>query len=1132
MAIKYYLGLDLGIASCGWAVMAEDTNIEISDPEKDRFYIHDFGVRIFDPVEVAKTKVTLAAERRGFRATRRLYRRRHHRLERIKRALSEHKFLTVEAIDKYVKSLTNNDGVTTTEKLKYDTKKYINPYVLRNDAMHKKVSKEEVAYCLLNLAKHRGYLNAFDEEEKGKSGLKTACDDAKKFIGKYETISEAVVNNPDFIKNNKIDIRNNQTSETTGYKYLFRRKEIQKEIIKILTKQQTFYPEITDELITQLENIIVQQRDFEDGPSWKYRDASKPIFERMIGYCKYEPEEKVGFKTSIVFELFHIASEVSKFTVAYKQLLDIEKIHVNVIKYVIEELYKEPGKTYQFKNEFKKIILNSIKEGFEFNDKVYCNSQNPLWKNIDFKINYIKKCKEVFGPDIFKSIDVNNLTNDKRTFDFGEIISNNITPKRRKEKILEQFGDILTVQKYDELKLESYQPTGTCNLSYKIMQEWIDRFLQGEPTNTFQHEYQIHPKSKIKDNKFLGPLNDPDIKTNQTVYRAINQTRKVLKALFNKYGQFVNKDKETFSAINIEVARDLYASVEDRKKMTEDNLKNQVLNAGIIKTLDDNEIKANESNILKYKLFQNQKEQCVYCAKSFTLSDINITNDLQVDHIIPISKFANDSLNNKVLVCAKCNQDKGDRTPIQWMKATGKNYKTFTDRVKKLRFNELKEGFLLAESLDEEVLEGFASRNLNDTRYITRFIMSWLKKELDAYYKTNNHHLVAKQKGNGDYNINPLRGNVTSRYRRTWLKWIWSEENNKWEHNPWGLEKKVREITHWHHAVDAMVIASFTNKSNIDFASDIIIATNSKRKFDKKMISKEEFDKIKKDMISKYNDKHVWVKSATFKLNKIFDGSLEEKTLINYSNNIKNFSEMVVTRIPVKLKAIEQEIAKDNITKILKVVKLDEKQINDKYIKKEFIPEYSTVLTEEEYFNQPQIKEYQAKYKNKNQCNIHYPYVSHMIIRKIKGRGTILGSQMPMKKKAVEKIKNIDLIKKDNYGNTWDLRTYYGINSDINSKQKTVSWLKAKMEINEKNQKIDLTKIIVPNENVEGFFEGKNFTFVYYGISGDRFFCNINGLIKTIPISNNSSTRFSRGLKELGINYNKLQKNISILGEK
>ncbi|WP_286641812.1 hypothetical protein [Spiroplasma ixodetis] len=75
---KYYLGLDLGISSVGWAVIAEEN--------KD-YYIDDFGVRLFECSENAKDGRTNAEQRRGFRGSRRLIRRRKQRINDLKRFL-------------------------------------------------------------------------------------------------------------------------------------------------------------------------------------------------------------------------------------------------------------------------------------------------------------------------------------------------------------------------------------------------------------------------------------------------------------------------------------------------------------------------------------------------------------------------------------------------------------------------------------------------------------------------------------------------------------------------------------------------------------------------------------------------------------------------------------------------------------------------------------------------------------------------------------------------------------------------------------------------------------------------------------------------------------------------------------
>jgi CRISPR-associated endonuclease Csn1 len=74
------LGIDLGIASCGWGV------IEVKD-ETGR--VIAAGVRCFDPPLVEKTGEPKSAERRAARGQRRVIRRRRQRMNAIRNLLHE-----------------------------------------------------------------------------------------------------------------------------------------------------------------------------------------------------------------------------------------------------------------------------------------------------------------------------------------------------------------------------------------------------------------------------------------------------------------------------------------------------------------------------------------------------------------------------------------------------------------------------------------------------------------------------------------------------------------------------------------------------------------------------------------------------------------------------------------------------------------------------------------------------------------------------------------------------------------------------------------------------------------------------------------------------------------------------------
>ena len=77
MKYDYILGLDIGISSVGWAMLA-------LNEENKPYRIINVGSRIFSPGEVEKTGASRAQARRENRGSRRLIRRREFRLDRVR----------------------------------------------------------------------------------------------------------------------------------------------------------------------------------------------------------------------------------------------------------------------------------------------------------------------------------------------------------------------------------------------------------------------------------------------------------------------------------------------------------------------------------------------------------------------------------------------------------------------------------------------------------------------------------------------------------------------------------------------------------------------------------------------------------------------------------------------------------------------------------------------------------------------------------------------------------------------------------------------------------------------------------------------------------------------------------------
>lgn len=93
----------------------------------------------------------------------------------------------------------------------------------------------------------------------------------------------------------------------------------------------------------------------------------------------------------------------------------------------------------------------------------------------------------------------------------------------------------------------------------------------------------------------------------------------------------------------------------------------------------------------------------------------------------------------------------------------------------------------------KEILTGWKSRNINDTRYITKYVVGLIKNHL--------------QFAGGKARVFGIRGHITSRFRKEWLG-----------KNTWGSEEKCR-TNYLNHAADAIVLANLS-KMDVEIAMD------------------------------------------------------------------------------------------------------------------------------------------------------------------------------------------------------------------------------------------------------------------------------------------------------------------------
>ena len=278
---------------------------------------------------------------------------------------------------------------------------------------------------------------------------------------------------------------------------------------------------------------------------------------------------------------------------------------------------------------------------------------------------------------------------------------------------------------------------------------------------------------------------------NPAVARVIGQALKLINAIVGKYGEDYPID-----AIHIEVATELANSEKRKMEMSNGQRRYREEKEAAAERCREAGLNPEEGqNLLMFRLAEQQYQKCPYSGKHITYhstgaQDEIYIGDCEIDHIIPMSRSFNDSLNNKVLCTQKSNQDKLDRIPFEWFEETygadsqeWADYARTVDKMYGVPYPKRKN--LLRKSWTEEDKERFISRDLNDTRYAARHIADYLRERFD-FSRSRREDIKEVSR------IQLRSGGVTAFLRHMW-----------------GLTKD-REENDLHHAQDALVVACST----------------------------------------------------------------------------------------------------------------------------------------------------------------------------------------------------------------------------------------------------------------------------------------------------------------------------------
>lgn len=678
--MNYVLGLDVGITSCGWAVL------ELNH-EDEPVRIVDLNSRIFDKAEAGNGD-SLAAPRRMARGIRRLTRRRKFRLHRVRGFLVRHHILTKEEIE----NLYTNPHKTDI-------------YELRYRALTEKVSPSDWARLLIFFAKHRGFQSNRKNEKSGEDGLMLAAiGENKKILENYSSVGDMLYSDEKFK-----DCKRNKSGT---YRFTVSRSMLKEEVQTLFKTQrelgQTFAGEdLEDEYIS----IFSAQRNFDEGPGANSPYAGDQI-EKMIGNCTFEdgkndrPPQKRAPKASYAFMAFNLWQKINHIRVNCKgierSLETEEKNKIAGLAWTKEnityhDLRQITGLDEETRFSGVTYPLDSTTEEAEKKVKFsWVKPYHAMRRALDkVEKNYIRKLSREEIDAIAYAFTV--YKNDKK-----------IRTALAEKGIEDNVADVLITH------LDGFSKFG--HLSEYACYKLLPFLEKGE-------EYYKACDSAGLTESLAKKIKDI---TNPVVKRAVTQTMKVIKAVQRKYGNPVE--------VHIELARELARSFKDRAamdhRMKENYAKNEKIKERLSKEFHI--MNPRGQDIVKWKLYEQQQGCCAYSQKPFDVDRLlHDGNYAEVDHILPYSRSFDDTYRNKVLVLEKENRDKGNRTPMEYLADKPERKERFIAWVKTTIKDSKKREHLLRVKYGRDEEAEWKQRHLQDTQYISRFLYNYLRNTLE-----------------------------------------------------------------------------------------------------------------------------------------------------------------------------------------------------------------------------------------------------------------------------------------------------------------------------------------------------------------------------------------------------------------
>ncbi|MGR5452128.1 type II CRISPR RNA-guided endonuclease Cas9 [Vibrio sp. PNB22_3_1] len=733
---NYILGIDIGTTSCSAVAVAVDKNQQPLQIIAER-------TQIFSPPYKHEKSgyISKATTRREKRQQRRQTDRRAYRKKALVNWLEKQNIATSEAIGK----------VACTPEL-------------RAKSASEQVTLPELGSVLLNIAKRRGYSGKLNRAD-GDVGNGNAL--------LQQHLDDLPIENPTI---GQLLYHLNMQGLSTRLKHYGMaalRSQYQHEVEQILTVQAQFYSQIK-EIADELTDFLFYQQPLKST-------------EHLVGSCEIEPRHHRALIASPEYQEFRIVTLVNNLrwsgidrekshltseqkSAAVKLLRDPElldnnaKLRFEAIRTRLDEQgLLDPSIHRRFTHERSRSSAakgDNTRLAFyqlgllEAWERLDSTNQNRLLRLLsDDSFSQVADEPEdvrqyLYSTKPYQSLAKRDVNSWQALVDFAlTLIAIEPNPSLQDcglekgrasycSKVLNQLTDYLTSANDEpERNAVAYLKFQRLKHLEKNSLENIDKEWQELKSNvkiellTYVEELTNYGKSWSSLKGY--PL--PAKTGNPVVDRALRQTAYVVKSIIERLG--------LPQAIRIETARELSFGPEKRNAWEKKQQDNEMRNNAVRVELANRDMPATARNIKRYKLWEEQHNNCPYCGQTITFKSAMSGHDTHFEHIQPKNETGIGlRMHELVLAHKACNNAKNDQWPMVAFGSDPQRRLAIQDMVRHFRSNSRdwygnhKADLLSFEPADghsrpqvEDDSVAWADAQMQATSWIARSLNQWLR---------------------------------------------------------------------------------------------------------------------------------------------------------------------------------------------------------------------------------------------------------------------------------------------------------------------------------------------------------------------------------------------------------------------